>query len=73
VTYEVDGEDWKLIVSDNGVGKAEDLAPSTGLGTAIVKALVAQLDARVEITSSAAGLSTAITHATFVSRMPLAG
>jgi chemotaxis protein methyltransferase CheR len=73
VTYEVDGEDWKLIVSDNGVGKAEELAPSAGLGTAIVKALVAQLDARVEVTSSAAGLSTAITHATFVSRMPLAG
>lgn len=73
VTYEVDGDDWKLIVSDNGVGKAEDLGPSTGLGTAIVKALVAQLDAQVEITSSAAGLSTAITHATFVSRMPLAG
>lgn len=73
VTYETHGSDWKLIVSDNGVGKlAAAAAASSGLGTAIVKALVGQLEAQLEVTSTAAGLITAITRATFTSRMPLA-
>jgi two-component sensor histidine kinase len=74
ITYEVDGADWKLIVSDNGVGKsAGDAAgASDGLGTTIVKALVDQLDARMEIITGPAGVSVSITRATFTSRMPLA-
>jgi two-component sensor histidine kinase len=72
VTYESKGGDWKLVVSDNGVGK--DLADATetvgGLGTVIVQALVKQLDARIDLLSSPSGLSVAITRATFASNMP---
>lgn len=64
VTYEVNGEDWRLSVSDNGIGKSEDSAASGGgLGTAIVKALVAQLKAQLDIKSGASGLSVSITNA----------
>jgi chemotaxis protein methyltransferase CheR len=73
VTYEADGSDWKLTVSDNGVGKSAGDAPASGgLGTSIVNALVNQLDAQIEVASSAAGMSVSITRATFTSRMPLA-
>jgi two-component sensor histidine kinase len=74
VTYESRGEDWKLVVSDNGVGKdPQDLAePAGGLGTVIVGALVKQLDARMDILSAATGLSVAITRASFASNMPQA-
>lgn len=74
VTYEIDGPDWKLIVSDNGVGK-DAAATSTGeggLGTTIVKALAKQLGARLEIVSSSAGLRICVTRATFTSSMPQA-
>jgi two-component sensor histidine kinase len=71
VTYEISGTDWKLSVSDNGVGKSDSVAANEGgLGTTIVNALAEQLDAKVDITSSAAGLSIAISHATFSSRLP---
>ena len=43
-----------------------------GLGTIIVKALVQQLDARMDVVSSAGGLSVSITRATVASRMPWA-
>ena len=69
VSYEIDGPDWKLTVSDNGVGKSGD-ETNAGLGTAIVKALVKQLDARMEVVSSRAGMSVSITRATFTSRAP---
>ncbi|MCE7795366.1 PAS domain-containing protein [Sphingobium sufflavum] len=73
VHYEVQGSDWSLTVSDNGEGKTSDVPPSKGgLGTAIVKALAKQLDARISSTSTAAGLSVAITRATFVARLPYA-
>ncbi|MBU1378071.1 MAG: ATP-binding protein [Alphaproteobacteria bacterium] len=74
VTYESRGEDWKLVVSDNGVGKDLDDVAETkgGLGTVIVQALVKQLDARMDVTSSASGLSVAITRASFASNMPQA-
>ncbi|MDB5437120.1 MAG: histidine kinase, partial [Phenylobacterium sp.] len=68
------GADWKLVVSDNGVGKdPKDLAePAGGLGTVIVGALVKQLDARMDVLSAATGLSVAITRASFASNMPQA-
>ncbi len=74
VTYETDKADWKLIVSDNGIGKNAVTVGETagGLGTAIVEALVKQLDARMDVASSAEGTSVSITRATFTSRMPQA-
>jgi two-component sensor histidine kinase len=73
VTYEIDGADWKLTVSDNGVGiHAGDGAGNTGLGTAIVQALVKQLGAVMESGSHPDGMKVSITRATFTSRMPAA-
>ena len=74
VTYEVDGADWKLTVSDNGTGKntGDAAANTTGLGTAIVQALVKQLNAVMEVVSGADGMKIAITRATFTSHMPRA-
>ncbi len=48
VSYKVAGPDWKLTVSDNGIGKPDVSAGSTkpGLGTSLVKALTRQLDSR---------------------------
>ena len=66
VIYEISGTDWKLTVSDNGVGKSTtDVKPASGLGTAIVLALVKQLDAQIETESSGSGMSISISHATF--------
>lgn len=72
VTYEIHGADWKLTVSDNGVGKdAAGAAEKTaGLGGAIVKALATQLEARLESVSSTTGLRVSVTRATFTSHMP---
>ena len=74
VTYESKANDWKLVVSDNGVGKAAspDLGATGGLGTVIVQALVKQLDAKMEIASGETGMSIAVTRATFTSQMPRA-
>jgi two-component sensor histidine kinase len=73
VKYEVNGTDWRLTVSDNGVGKSDiDWPPSkSGLGTGIVQALAAQLDARVDIESGSSGTSVSVAHSTFQPR-PLA-
>jgi chemotaxis protein methyltransferase CheR len=74
VGYQVNGTDWKLSVSDNGVGRPETgAAPAKGgLGTSLVNALAHQLDAQVKIASSAGGMSVSISHATFSVRPPLA-
>ena len=74
VTYEIDESDWKLTVSDNGVGKEMGSAPASdaGLGTTIVKALSKQLGARIDLVSSRTGLTISVTRATFTSRMPQA-
>ncbi|MET4635004.1 sensor histidine kinase [Kaistia defluvii] len=73
VTYEINGPDWKLVVSDNGVGKPSGGPPEEGgLGTIIVKALVDQLGAQMELTSSHSGVTVSITRATFASHMPIA-
>ncbi|WP_027169798.1 histidine kinase dimerization/phosphoacceptor domain -containing protein [Mesorhizobium sp. WSM3224] len=71
VAYETDGGGWKLTVSDNGAGKPAG-APNAGLGTAIVEALVKQLDARMDIISDRHGTSVSVTRATFTSRIPRA-
>jgi chemotaxis protein methyltransferase CheR len=74
VIYKVADTDWKLLISDNGVGKPE---PSTiqkkgGLGTSLVQALAKQLDAQVDIASDSHGTAVSITHATFKSKPPMA-
>jgi chemotaxis protein methyltransferase CheR len=67
VAYDVSGTNWKLSVSDNGIGKPDGVfaQEKSGLGTGIIKALAQQLDAQVETLAGAAGTSVSITHATF--------
>lgn len=67
VGYEVEGANWKLSITDNGIGRPDGVfaQTKTGLGTGIVKALAQQLDAVVETTASADGTCVTITHATF--------
>jgi two-component sensor histidine kinase len=74
ITFEKAKADWKLTVSDNGVGRGKPTATprSTGLGTAIVKALAQQLDARITEPATKSGLVVEVTRATFVSRLPRA-
>lgn len=64
VGFESAGEGWLLTVADNGVGAMETAVPLPhgGLGTAIVEALVKQLDARMQV-ASAAGMAVSIRHA----------
>jgi PAS domain S-box-containing protein len=67
VSYKVADTDWKLTISDNGVGKSELSINQNkgGLGTSLIRALSKQLDARVDIESGSHGTAVAITHATF--------
>ncbi len=69
VSYKVAGPDWKLTISDNGIGKPDVSASETkpGLGTSLIKALTRQLNAVADIASDARGTSVTITHATFKS------
>ena len=73
IRYEVSGTDWKLSVSDNGVGRPQNRPASAkpGLGTSLIKALARRLEAQVEIESSSAGMNVSIAHATFTSRSEL--
>jgi chemotaxis protein methyltransferase CheR len=64
--YEISGTDWKLSVSDNGMGKSSATArPKIGLGTSIINALAKQLEAKVATTTGPAGTTVSVTHATF--------
>lgn len=74
VTFETAQADWKLTVSDNGIGKRphETSNASTGLSTALVAALAKQLRAQTSETSSARGLMVEVTRSTFQSYMPAA-
>jgi PAS domain S-box-containing protein len=64
VGYEVDEANWRLSVSDNGVGLEQDggRRGHAGLGTTIVEALAHQLKARVEITGQSPGMIVSIVH-----------
>jgi two-component sensor histidine kinase len=64
VRYAVSGMDWKLSVSDNGVGRKQDSVPAAkgGLGTSLVKALASQLKAQIHTASSPEGMSVSISH-----------
>jgi len=67
VAFDTAGTDWKLSVSDNGIGQRSGMfaEAKTGLGTGIVKALAQQLDAKVETSADGSGTVVSITHATF--------
>ena len=67
IKYEIDGTNWKLSVSDNGIGTGDGVfaQPKTGLGTGIVKALAQGLNAGVETLAGPNGTTVSVTHATF--------
>jgi two-component sensor histidine kinase len=74
VSYKVAETDWKLTISDNGIGRPD---PGTGqlkpgLGTSIAQSLAKQLDARVDIASDSHGTAVSIIHATFKPKLPRA-
>ncbi len=63
VGYEVKGKSWILSVSDNGSGMQEQSdQKSTGLGTALVKALAQQLEAKVDVKTGDTGTIVSIIH-----------
>jgi chemotaxis protein methyltransferase CheR len=70
VAYDTAGTNWKLSVSDDGIGKPNGAVAQgkSGLGTGIIKALSQQLDARVETLAGPGGTVVSITHATFPAR-----
>jgi len=63
VDYKSNGDAWTLIIADDGIGMpkdADDRKP--GLGTGIVEALAAQLEASVTITDQSPGTKVTIAH-----------
>jgi len=64
VRYDVDECNWRLSVSDNGIGVQRDggARGRTVLGTTIVEALAHQLKACVEITRQSPGMTVSIVH-----------
>ena len=66
VAYDRAGTDWKLSISDNGVGKSDGVLAyeKSGLGTGIIKALSSQLDAQVETLTGPEGTTVSVTHTT---------
>jgi two-component sensor histidine kinase len=63
VVYGSRGPNWTLRVSDDGVGMPEDTASAMpGLGTSIVRALVQQLKARIEVSDAHPGTAVSVTH-----------
>jgi two-component sensor histidine kinase len=74
VTYESAAPNWRLTVSDNGLGKHDnDLdKKKPGLGTSLIEALAKQLGARVDVSMQAQGTTVSVTHAPFTSRVQAA-
>jgi len=63
VDYQAEKADWKLSVSDNGIGTPDTLADAKpGLGTSIVEALANHLDATVETEGGYPGTTISVTH-----------
>jgi chemotaxis protein methyltransferase CheR len=65
VTYDGAGPNWKLDVTDNGIGEPDDgpIAPHRGKGTSILKALAVQLDARLSVSAGPLGTTVSLVHA----------
>jgi chemotaxis protein methyltransferase CheR len=74
VVYDSAEMNWKLTVSDNGIGKPDGAFGKTksGLGTSLIEALAKQLDARVDVLTNRHGTTVSIAHGTFTSRLPAA-
>jgi chemotaxis protein methyltransferase CheR len=75
IGYDVAETNWRLTVSDDGVGKAVDKPEKIvpGLGTSIVEALAKQVDGHVDIAvTSPHGTTVSITHGSFDSELPRA-
>jgi chemotaxis protein methyltransferase CheR len=70
VRFDVAGTNWKLSVTDNGIGAPVGVfaQAKSGLGTSIVNALAQQLEARVDVSTGARGTVVSVTHATFLKR-----
>jgi two-component sensor histidine kinase len=63
VGYKVDGPNWTLSVSDDGVGMPTGaVRAKAGLGTSIVQALAKQLGAEVSVTDAKPGTSVCVCH-----------
>jgi two-component sensor histidine kinase len=64
VDFVRDGADWRLSVSDDGVGRpiAPAIGVRSGLGTSIVEALARNLGAKVEIGLPGRGATTGVVH-----------
>jgi two-component sensor histidine kinase len=71
VAYDLDDANWRLTVSDNGVGRSagQPYRSKSGLGTTIVEALPKRLDAEVDVAMNPHGTTVSITHAPFASRL----
>jgi chemotaxis protein methyltransferase CheR len=65
VDFAVNGPDWRLCVSDNGIGRVPAAAASShsGLGTRIIESVAQHLKATVEIAALCPGTATIISHA----------
>ena len=74
VDYAISDGSWRLVVSDNGVGKPAESTPPKrgGLGTSLVTALAQQLDAHIETVNGPAGTTISIVSAPVGSRSPQA-
>ena len=70
VKYEANNSNWRITVSDNGVGrkKKNGTDAESGLDNSIVNALANQLNAQVKTVSNSIGMSVSVTHATFTPR-----
>jgi chemotaxis protein methyltransferase CheR len=64
VLYEckTNNREWRLSVSDNGVGITPDPARPQGLGTTIIQSLARQLGAKVDVKTSSKGTTVAIQY-----------
>ena len=63
VDYCTKGNNWKLSVTDNGVGMATIAGEAkAGLGTNIVKALAKQLDAKITVRDRKPGTDVSLDH-----------
>jgi len=63
VDYNSHGPNWKLSVSDTGIGMPKSAGDAkTGLGTSIIQALAHQLKANITIADMAPGTSISLAH-----------
>ncbi len=74
VAYDVAEPNWRLSVTDDGIGRpaGQSDKASPGLGTTIIEALAKQLDAKVDVVMDPQGTAVSITHAPFASPLPAA-